>query len=124
MYKTVLVVDDAVYSRTILIDILQQMGEYIILESESGKEAINTYYDYMKKGKTIDLVLLDTDMKRIDGLKTLGYLKELDPSCQVVMCGTQLKEEVLKGALTLGVTNFLVKPYAGEKVKGILSEWL
>lgn len=124
MYKTVLVCDDAVYSRTIIIDILQNMGEFIVLETENGKEAVNTYYEYMKKGKEIDLVLVDMEMKKINGIQTLKYLKELNPDCQIVLCGTRLKDETLMEAMQYGVKHFLIKPYKRKQVESILAEIL
>lgn len=124
MYKTVLVCDDAVYSRTIIIDILQNMGEFIVLETENGKEAVNTYYEYIKKGKEIDLVLVDMEMKKINGIQTLKYLKELNPDCKIVLCGTRLKDETLMEAMQCGVKHFLIKPYKRKQVESILAEIL
>lgn len=122
MYKTILVCDDVVYSRTIIVDILQSLGEFIVIEKEGGKEAVNTYFQHMRKKNEIDLVFLDIEMKKINGMETLRYLKELDPSCKVVMCGTRLSDELLLEALELGVTQFLTKPYKKHEVEMILKE--
>src|SRR5258707_6050360 len=103
----VLVVDDSAVMRQLLTE---------ILSSDSGIEVVGTAPDpYVAREKikllNPDVLTLDVEMPRMDGLAFLRNLMRLRPM-PVVMCSslTQKGAAVALDALALGAVDFVAKP--------------
>lgn len=112
--KTVLVVDDNAINVKILTNILS--NDYNILTAENGLVAMNIL---MERGNSISIILLDLIMPVMNGeefLIQLNKKKEYNDIPVIVMTlQTDNKTEVR--ILSLGVTDFLAKPYRAEIIK-------
>src|ERR1700720_1929452 len=111
----VLVVDDSAVMRQLLTE---------ILSSDSGIEVVGTAPDpYVAREKikllNPDVLTLDVEMPRMDGLAFLRNLMRLRPM-PVVMCSslTQAGATVALDALALGAVDFVAKPVV-DVVHGI-----
>lgn len=106
--KTVLVVDDSVFNRALLSDMMSD--EFNIIEAEDGKQAIAAI---SKFGLGISLVLLDYVMPEMDGFAVLsvmqqrGWIKDIP----VIMVSTESDPAYIERAYELGVTDFLTRPF-------------
>ena len=103
----ILIVEDNQLNREILRTALED--EYIILEAEHGKEAL----DILKQhGENISLILLDVMMPVMDGYAFLDTIKaETEFSMIPVIVTTQgQSEEEELTALKHGATDFVPKP--------------
>jgi CheY-like chemotaxis protein len=70
------------------------------------------------------LVLMDIKMPRLDGLETLGLIRN-DPRYQrlvVIMLTSSNREQDINRAFDLGANSYLVKPARLEAMVGILEE--
>lgn len=106
--KTVLVVEDNLINREILIEFLKE--EYLILEAENGQEALEIIE---KRREEISIILLDINMPVMDGYTLLKVLKK-DPELSFipVIIMTQKDSEADEiEALTYGATDFISKPF-------------
>ena len=101
----VLVVDDALFTRKVLREILEAEGCEVI-EASSGKDAVNKF-----RLEHPDLVLLDVSMPDMDGLTALQAIKEVDGNAKVVMVSAMGQTSTVKEALKLGACDFVVKPF-------------
>ena len=63
-----------------------------------------------------DVVLVDYRMPDRDGVETAATIKELDPSCMVVMLTGSEDDRVLLGAIDAGCSGFLTKDRAAGEV--------
>lgn len=63
-----------------------------------------------------DLVLLDLNMKGMDGLETLQVIKQNKPDCRVVMLTVSDEQEDVVAALRLGADGYLLKDAEPEDV--------
>src|SRR6202051_4429247 len=87
----ILLVDDEPgmlrYIKTLL-----EVDDYKVETATTGEEALKL----VEKGSQPDLVLLDVLMPGIDGLETLGQLRQLQPGVKVVMlsCGNDTRQVV------------------------------
>lgn len=124
MYKKILICEETIYSRTILTELLQSMGEYIVVEAETADEAIHMYQQHIKKGSPFDLVIVDAEMKKSGGMRIISSLAGLPPTSTFVLSGTRLSDEVLVEYLKAGVKHFLTKPYRKRQVEEILGQLL
>lgn len=110
----ILIVEDNQLNREILRTALED--EYIILEAEHGKEAL----DILKQhGENISLILLDVMMPVMDGYAFLDTIKaETEFSMIPVIVTTQgQSEEEELTALKHGATDFVPKPYRLQIIK-------
>ncbi|MDA1138914.1 MAG: response regulator [Planctomycetota bacterium] len=59
-----------------------------------------------------DLVILDVDMPKMDGMEVLSHIRKILPNLPVIMA-TGNKEDVTKmTSFKLGATDYLNKPYS------------
>jgi two-component system chemotaxis response regulator CheB len=105
----VLVVDDSAVMRELLTEILNSDPEIAVVGSASDP------YEAREKIKALnpDVLTLDVEMPRMDGLMFLSNLMRLRPM-PVVMCAsvTQRGADLILNALDLGAVDFIAKPTA------------
>ncbi|MBD3349279.1 MAG: response regulator [Candidatus Eisenbacteria bacterium] len=108
--RRILWVDDEIDLLRPHILFLEQKG-FEIGSATGGEEALGLLRD-----NRYDLVLLDEMMLGMDGLETLGEIKELDPSLPVVMVTKSEEEELMNDALGRRIDDFLIKPVKPTQV--------
>jgi two-component system chemotaxis response regulator CheY len=107
----ILIVDDTMFMRTLLKNILFSGGHDIIGEAEDGEQAVEQY-----KKLQPDLVTMDVVMPKMNGIEALKAIKGADPSARVVMCTAVGQEQMVKLAIKTGAKGYIVKPFQAPKV--------
>jgi two-component system chemotaxis response regulator CheY len=116
---TCLVVDDSATMRRIARRMLEALG-FEITEAADGVDALAA----LQQG-TPDIVLLDWEMPRLDGLETLRAMRQAPwgQAPRVVMCTTLTDMARIAAALEAGADEYIMKPYDGDiladKLRGI-----
>ena len=105
---TLLFVDDEEVVREVAGRMLGQLG-YDVLLAGSGDEAIRRYREHER---SIDLVILDYQMPRMNGEECLRHLRAIDPSVRAVLSSGHTPPEVEQRLGELGLSGFLPKPYS------------
>ena len=100
----VLLVDDEVHIRKFVSLMLQSLGEPVVLQAADGSAALEVY-----TREKPDLVLLDINMPRVDGIQTLRNLKRADPGCTVVMLTSLVNRQTVEECLRIGAAGYLRK---------------
>ena len=113
----ILLVDDEVHIRKFVSLILKQTGQPVIAEAGNGEEALRAY-----QSDKPDIVLLDVNMPRMDGMETLRKLKETDPDCVVIMLTSLANRESVERALELGAAGYIRKDTPKDEIARALSE--
>lgn len=111
----VLVVDDDVVSRMVLMHLIDACGKFEILEAEDGEDA----WQQMAGGLRPAIVFCDLRMPRLSGMDLLARVKA-DPSfggMPFVLVTSANDSATVGQAENLGVDGYLVKPFQGEQVK-------
>jgi len=111
MGKKVLVVDDAVFMRMKLKDILEKNGYEVVAEAQNGAEAIEKY-----KSEKPEIVTMDITMPEMDGIEALKAIKGIDGNAQVVMCSAMGQQAMVMEAIQSGAVDFIVKPFEADRV--------
>ena len=113
MAKRILIVDDAVFMRMKLKDILEKNGYEVAGEAQNGQEAFDKY-----QAEKPDLVTMDITMPEVDGLQALKMIKQADANAKVVMCsamgqqGMVMDSQVpLTSSLSRSIRNALSSPW-------------
>jgi two-component system chemotaxis response regulator CheY len=117
---SVLVVDDSLFIRKLLRDIMASGGYETVGEATNGDEAVELY-----KKLCPDIVLLDIVMQAGENAKTgidaLRQIMTSYPSANVVICSALDQQKVIAEALRLGARAFLAKPIKPEELLEVLS---
>lgn len=116
----VLIVDDSVFMRSILSDILGSDPSVCVVGcATDGIEALEKICKL-----TPDVITLDIQMPRMDGLETLEKMKKLPHPPRVLILSTLSGKdaEMTTKALMLGATDFMLKPRNLSKVREIQRE--
>ncbi len=105
----VLVVDDSAFMRKILGEIITRSDNFKVVDfARNGQDALDKLEEY---GPQIQLVTLDIQMPKMDGLTCLRHIMEKHPRRVVMVSSltTEGAKETLE-ALELGAVDFLAKP--------------
>lgn len=116
MSKKIMIVDDAIFMREILQNIVEKEGYEVIAAVGNGKKAVEIYQDTYKTAKEIDIIILDITMPDMDGITALKELKKVNKDVAVVMCSAMTGERNVLEALQLGAKHFIGKPFKPEDV--------
>ncbi|MBW1801038.1 MAG: PAS domain S-box protein [Deltaproteobacteria bacterium] len=109
--ECILVVDDIKDQREIATALLSQLG-YSVATVSSGEEAV----EYMIN-KPVDLMVLDMIMDPgMDGLDTYKRIIELHPRQKAIIASGFSETDRVKEAQSLGVGQYIKKPYTLEKI--------
>ncbi len=105
--KTVLVVDDSVFMRRMLSDMIGSFEGYqVIGVAADGQEALHQIHELEP-----DIVTLDIEMPRVDGFQVLERVMTSRPRPVVVVSAyTSAGSEAALRALDLGAVDFVPKP--------------
>jgi len=106
---TVLVVDDEEGARQSLEVILED--DYQVLSAGSGQEALG-----ILQKLPVDVILLDVNMPKMDGLEVLRKVKEQEEGIDVIMVSALDMARKAVDAIKLGAYDYITKPYEPEDI--------
>jgi YesN/AraC family two-component response regulator len=101
----VLVVDDEVDVRHTLIDFLEIRYDCKFREAKDGDEAVK-----FVKANHCDVMLLDIKMPKKGGVEVIKETKEINPKVDILVISAYVSDEVSEEAMSLGATDYAVKP--------------
>ena len=107
----VLVVDDDQGLRFSVRETLAQTGSFEVEEAFDGLDALEKI-----KASRFDLVLLDVDMPRLNGMEALKLIKEHDPSIVVLIMTAYANINDAVSAVKEGAYNYISKPVKGDEL--------
>ncbi|NLO77584.1 MAG: chemotaxis-specific protein-glutamate methyltransferase CheB [Methanomicrobiales archaeon] len=116
----VLIVDDSVFIRTVLSDILTRApGIEVIGKACDGVEALPMIEELKP-----DVITLDIQMPRMDGIETLKQIKNLSHRPRILILSTLATRdaELTYTALRLGADDFMLKPRNISSMRDIENE--
>ncbi len=103
--KNILIVDDNKINRVVTKRILQSKG-YQCDTAEDGLEAID-----ILKVNTYDLILMDINMPRIDGVETTKRIRETDQKTPIIALTAVEEDQIRDRIYDAGMNDFIIKPY-------------
>ncbi|MBK8336538.1 MAG: response regulator [Sterolibacteriaceae bacterium] len=112
MEKTVLAIDDSASIRQMLSFTLKNSG-YAVIEAVDGVDGLDK-----ARGKTVNLVLTDQNMPRMDGLTLIKSLRGMAQykSVPILMLTTESSDAMKAQGRAAGATGWLVKPFDPQKL--------
>ncbi len=118
MEKTVLAVDDSASIRQMLSFTLKNSG-YAVIEAVDGVDGLDK-----ARGKTVNLVLTDQNMPRMDGLTLIKSLRGMAQykSVPILMLTTESSDAMKAQGRAAGATGWLVKPFDPQKLIDVVKK--
>ena len=118
--KTVLVVDDSGFMRTLIKKHLKFLDVTVVGEAEDGKVAVEKYIELKPDIVTLDLAMLDHD-----GIEALEGIMAHDPNAKVIMvASTAGQNSVIDEAKALGAHAIIGKPLKDDTFVNTIKELL
>jgi two-component system chemotaxis response regulator CheY len=111
----VLVVDDDVVSRMVLMHLIDACGSYEILEAEDGQDA----WDQLEGGLRPAILFCDLRMPRLSGMELLERVRAaaaLD-AMPFVLVTSATERGTVDQATGLGAAGYIVKPFQADQVR-------
>ena len=116
----ILIVDDASFMRTVLKDIIKTNGLAAeIIEAGDGVDGVKAY-----QTNKPNLVTMDVNMPRADGIQALRAIMKIDPTAKVVMVTSVEQKQIVQDAMKLGARDYIVKPFDKTTVGLVLNKVL
>lgn len=105
----IMIVDDAIFMRKMLSDILMQEGHEIIGEAENAKEAITLYQKCKPDVVTMDIIMPEVD--GLSGIEAVHGILKTDPKANIIMVSAMGQQDLIVEAIQAGAKDFIVKPF-------------
>ena len=113
-----LIVDDASFMRVVLKDILISHGlASQIYEAGDGLAAIEAYKQFKP-----DVVTMDINMPKADGVQALQSILRINPRAKVVMVTAVEQKHIIQDAMKAGARDYVVKPFDRANVALVINK--
>ncbi|MGY3569640.1 chemotaxis protein [Vibrio paucivorans] len=123
--KTIIVVDDSAFIRSLIQDTLTSAG-YNVIACKDGGEGYDKLMEIAEYAKAeslpvhelVNAVVTDVEMPRMDGMHLLKRLRESDAyqTTPIVMFSSLMSDDNRSKALALGANDTITKPEIGKLV--------
>jgi DNA-binding NtrC family response regulator len=100
---TVLIIDDQRELRDFLYCILKD--KYTVAMIGEAEEAFTFIAEH-----SVNVVLIDYNMQKIDGIPAIGEIKKRHPDTEIIMMTGNAAPDIREKAFSLGAFAFLMKP--------------
>ncbi len=100
-----LIVDDSVFARKNLSQMVEKFGGQVVGEAGDGVTAIHEYDRLLP-----DIVLMDITMPQMEGIEAAEKIVKNHPGARVVMVSSVGYQENIVAALQRGARHFVQKP--------------
>jgi len=124
MAEKILIVDDEIFVRKLLSEILKKGGYEIVGEAKDGKEGIEKY-----RSLKPDLVTMDILMPKRDGIGGIEAVRNIvkeDKDAKILMVSALGQYSLVVESIEAGARDFVTKPFYSarvlEAVKRILNK--
>ncbi|MEM8807436.1 MAG: hybrid sensor histidine kinase/response regulator [Cyanobacteria bacterium P01_G01_bin.38] len=115
----ILVVDDSIHARRYLAISLEKAG-YLVEQAKDGRDAV----DKMIGGLSVEAIICDIEMPRLDGYGVLEKLRAQPDfsTVPILMLTSRSSEKHRKLAMNLGATAYFSKPYNEQELLKTLKQ--
>lgn len=117
---SILAVDDSASLRQMVAFTLRSSG-YEVIEAIDGVDALEKLRE-----RSVDLVLTDQNMPRMDGLTLVRELRGRPPFSRtpILILTTESGDEMKQAGRAAGATGWLVKPFDPKRLLEVISKVL
>jgi len=107
----ILIVDDEVFFRKVLRDILEKIGFTVVAEAADGSEAVAQF-----RAHRPHIIIMDIYMPEKNGIEATREMVALDKNANVLACSASDFDYDTQAALDAGAKVILLKPFVPKEV--------
>lgn len=123
-FKRILVLEDDLLLRGMIVRILRAQGIEIIEASEGG-EAVRRYQESAAAGRKIDLAIIDLTIPNgMGGLRAMELLRKSDPEILAIVSSGTTSDPAMLSPVTFGFAAALPKPYEASDLMTLVKDAL
>jgi two-component system, chemotaxis family, chemotaxis protein CheY len=119
MPAKILIVDDAIFMRSMLKDIFIKNNFEVVGEAENGLEAVEKYKELRPNLATMDIV-----MPEMNGIEAVREIIRFDPDAKILMCSALGQEALVSESIEAGAKDFIIKPFSPKMVLKVVNQIL
>lgn len=124
----VLIAEDDLTSRKFLFKFLSKYGECDLVVD--GLEALDAFLISLKENTPYDLICLDIMMPKVDGVKVLKHIKDMEiqkgilpeKRAKIIMTTALAETQFVKNAFDIGCDAYAAKPIDTDKLVEVLKK--
>lgn len=113
----ILIAEDEAHIRSLIALIVTSLGAEVIGEASDGEQALSLYQQHSP-----DMVILDINMPKLDGIAVLKQIMAINPRTLVVMLTSLNALDVVKECIDNGAWNYILKNTTAEELHKAISE--
>lgn len=113
----VLIVDDQSEVRSMLRNMLMELGIHQVFESSDGREALNfidSAFDF------VNIIICDWNMPKMNGVELLRQLRTVHQDVPFLMVTGRTDIDSVVEAKSSGVTGYISKPFSPQQLEAKL----
>lgn len=111
MSRNVFIIDDADFMIDMIRMILEGAGHQVVGSETDSLKALAKLRDLANRRTSVDLVLVDLHMPKLDGFEAIQNIRKILPSAKVLLVSANSARSVALRARDLKVDGFVVKPF-------------
>ena len=121
MSKKVLIAEDSLTMRSLIVSTIAAMGDYDTVEVANGFEALRVL-----PREKVDLIITDINMPDINGLELVSFIRNNEnyKETPLFIISTESSERDREKGMALGANSYLVKPFAPEQLQQLIRDYL
>ncbi len=109
--RTIMIVDDELFFRELLRDMLEKEGFTIVAEATDGAEAVAKYRDHRP-----EITIMDIFMPGENGIDATREIVSFDENAKVLICSGIGYDDDIEAAMKAGARGIIVKPFFPAEV--------
>ena len=117
MSKTVLIVDDSIYMRSLIKSTLEDNGYKVVGEAHNGETAIDQALELKP-----DLITLDNILPDMMGFEILKVIKGEGLQSKIIMVSAVGQQTVVNKGVELGASEYIVKPFTPDDLMKVVDK--
>ncbi len=114
---TVLVVDDTLFMRVAISNMLTEWGYEVVGQAANGKEAVARYRELQP-----DLVTMDVTMPVMTGIAAVKEIIPEFPNAKIIMITALGQQKLIVEAIESGAKDFITKPFEPARLKAVVDQ--
>lgn len=116
----IIIADDEPLMRGLLTSYLSKECNHEIYKARDGKQALSLY---QRHAEQINIMFLDIEMPKLNGLEVLKEVRAINPKAYVVIISGVGTLTNVKNAIEAGVNGFIAKPFTNDKIAESLKNY-
>lgn len=113
----ILLCEDQTLMRQGLHTVLElEPGFQVVAEASDGEEAVRTYADLQRRGQGPDIVLMDIQMPRQNGVQATAAITTTYPGARIIILTTFDYEDYVFEAVKAGAMGYLLKDIPADEL--------